>query len=132
MKKVLILAMIILLASCEGESSEIHLVKNIFLSHNGDDRNSGYEIVKKIDVHNYEGLIDDYAREVYCDSTNIFVKTEYGTNLHFFYHISFRKSMEPVVLTIPEHRFIEKVKQCNSCKSFKIHLDTVAGKWIVK
>ena len=118
---------------CTPNDIEIHLEKNIYLMHNGDDVNSGYVISQKIDNNISASLIDENVIEVYYNSTNIFVKSTYAKQFTYFYIIQLQNdsSKRPVIIALKEHKYIELTTNCVLCKKIKLKHDTLLNKWIL-
>jgi len=113
----------------------MHLVRNIYLLHNGDIVNSGYEVTRKINEHEYMSLVDENVTYAFCDSTNLFVKAiRNNSKINDFYQIVLPKDSKkiPIISTILESKFQEQNEKCKSCKKFKIEFDAVSNVWTIR
>ncbi|WP_295796339.1 hypothetical protein [Mucilaginibacter sp.] len=124
-KIVLLLLVLLLLASCSDEDKEIHIIKNFYLIHNGDDPSSGLYVGMKTNDNNYDILIDgEDIKDVYTDSTQIFIKTVFNNNDTSFYKIKLNTDTlkRPLVTEVLRKRFEEGLADCSSCKKLKFSL----------
>jgi hypothetical protein len=124
-KFILLLFTLLLFASCSDEDKEIRIMKNIYLIHNGDDPSSGLDVGMKTDANSYEILIgSEDIKDVYTDSTKIFIKTIFNKTDTSFYKIKLNTDTlkHPLVAKVSRKRFEEGLVDCGACKKFKFSL----------
>lgn len=124
-KTILIIFALLFFASCYSEDKDIRIIKNIYLTHNGDDPGSGFDVAMKTDENNYEVLINgEEIRNVYTDSTKILMKTVFNKGDTAFYKIKLNAdtTKRPVVTSISRKLFDRLLSDCSGCKKLKFSL----------